>query len=119
VTQTHDHDHDAHAAIQSSSGVNEFEVLEQAVRELAIEKGLFSAEDHRRFSEWAESIGPSGGSKLVAKAWVDPQFNARLLADGTEGWIEEQLAAIITRDTMIGVAQPKADWTATSSPSAG
>jgi len=84
VTQTHDHDHDAHAAIQSSSGVNEFEVLEQAVRELAIEKGLFSAEDHRRFSEWAESIGPSGGSKLVAKAWVDPEFNARLLADGTE-----------------------------------
>jgi urocanate hydratase len=41
------------------------------------------------------------------------------LADGTEAWTEEQLAAIVTRDTMIGVAQPKADWTATSSPSAG
>jgi thiocyanate hydrolase subunit gamma len=36
-----------------------------------------------------------------------------------EGWTEEQLAAIVTRDTMIGVAQPKIDWTATSSPSAG
>ena len=55
-----------------------------AVRELAIEHGLFSAEDHRRFSEWAESIGPAGGSRLVAKAWVDPEFKARLLADGTE-----------------------------------
>ena len=84
MTQTHDHDHGAHAPIQSSSGVNEFEVLELAVRELAIEKGLFSTEDHRRFSEWAESIGPSGGSKLVAKAWVDPEFKTRLLADGTE-----------------------------------
>jgi hypothetical protein len=61
VTHTHDHDHDAHAPIQSSSQVSEFEVLELAVRELAIEKGLFSEEDHRRFSEWAESIGPSGG----------------------------------------------------------
>ena len=39
--------------------------------------------------------------------------------EGTDGWTEEQLAAIVTRDTMIGVALPKADWTATSSPSAG
>jgi nitrile hydratase len=28
--------------------------------------------------------------------------------DGTEGWSEEQLAAIVTRDTMVGVANPKA-----------
>jgi thiocyanate hydrolase subunit gamma len=42
-----------------------------AVRELAIQKGLLSHEDHRRFSEWGETIGPSGGSKLVAKAWTD------------------------------------------------
>ncbi|MDJ0429140.1 nitrile hydratase subunit alpha, partial [Rhodococcus fascians] len=51
---------------------------------MSIEHGLFSREDHRRFSEWAESVGPSGGSKLVAKAWVDPEFKKRLLADGTE-----------------------------------
>ena len=59
MRQTHDHDHDPHAAIQASDQVSEFEILEKAVRELAIEKGLFSEEDHRRFSEWAESIGPS------------------------------------------------------------
>jgi hypothetical protein len=41
-----------------------------AVRELAIQKGLFSHEDHRRFSEWGETIGPCGGSKLVAKVWT-------------------------------------------------
>jgi hypothetical protein len=41
-----------------------------AVRELAIQMG-FSNEDHRRFSEWAETIGPSRGSKVVAKAWTD------------------------------------------------
>ena len=28
--------------------------------------------------------------------------------DGTEGWSEEQLAAIVTRDTMVGVSNPKA-----------
>jgi nitrile hydratase len=26
---------------------------------------------------------------------------------GTEGWSEEQLAAIVTRDCMIGVARPQ------------
>lgn len=39
MSQTHEHDHDAHAPIQSSSPVSEFEILETAVRELAIEKG--------------------------------------------------------------------------------
>ncbi|MCL2535502.1 MAG: nitrile hydratase subunit alpha, partial [Nocardiaceae bacterium] len=48
---------DPHDPIQASEEISEFEVLELALRELAIEKGLFSAEDHRRFSEWAESIG--------------------------------------------------------------
>ncbi len=67
---SHDHDHGAHDPIQASEQVSEFEILERAVRELAIEKGLFSEEDHRRFSEWAESIGPSGGSKLVARAAI-------------------------------------------------
>lgn len=81
---SHDHDHGAHDPIQASDRVSEFEILERAVRELAIEKGLFSEEDHRRFSEWAESLGPSGGSKLVARAWTDPEFKALLLADGTE-----------------------------------
>ena len=52
--------------------ITDFEVLEIAVRELAIEKGLFTAEDHRRFTEWAEHIGPAAGSRLVAKAWIDP-----------------------------------------------
>jgi thiocyanate hydrolase subunit gamma len=35
---------------------------------------------------------------------------------GTEGWTEEQLAAIVTRDTMIGVALPQVDWTARTPP---
>jgi hypothetical protein len=37
--------------------------------------------------------------------------------EGTEGWSEEQLASIVTRDTMIGVAVPQVDWTATTPPS--
>src|SRR3984885_12590975 len=78
-----DHDHD-HKAAPMVEEITDYEVLEIAVRELAIEHGLFSAEDHRKFTEWAEAVGPAAGSRLVAKAWTDPAFNARLLQDATE-----------------------------------
>jgi hypothetical protein len=37
--------------------------------------------------------------------------------EGTEGWSEKDLAAIVTRDTMIGVALPQVDWTGSRPPS--
>jgi thiocyanate hydrolase gamma subunit len=81
----HDRDHGGHGHVHPDAPmvdeITDFEVLEIAVRELAIEKGLFTAEDHRKFSEWAESIGPAAGSRLAAKAWTDPAFKARVLAD--------------------------------------
>ena len=59
---THDHDH--HAPIEAADEISEFDVLETAIRELAIEKGLFSPEDHRRFMEWAQRIGPLVGLSI-------------------------------------------------------
>jgi thiocyanate hydrolase gamma subunit len=221
----HDHDHDDHAPIEEQDEATEFYIIETAIRELSIEKGLFSAEDHRRFMEWYDYIGPTGGARVVARAWMDPEFKNRLLADGvaackelgidwmqptgsgtpsdytflivcentpkvhhtmvctlcscyprpllghapawyersnyrrrmvrwprqllaefgtiipadvelrvhdsnqktrylvlpmrpagTEGWSEEKLASIVTRDTMIGVAVPSVDWTTSSTP---
>ena len=75
------HEHKAAPMVEE---ITDYEVLEIAVRELAIEHGLFTAEDHRKFTEWAESVGPAAGSRLVAKAWTDPAFKARLLKDGTK-----------------------------------
>jgi thiocyanate hydrolase subunit gamma len=53
-----EHDHPAgthdHPAAPMVDEVSDFEVLEIAVRELAIEKGLFTADDHRKFAEWGE-----------------------------------------------------------------
>ena len=79
--EDHDHEDHDHQAAPMVAEISDFEILEIAVRELAIEKGLFTAEDHRKFTEWAESIGPAGGSHLVAKAWTDPAFNQRVLTD--------------------------------------
>ena len=68
--------------------VSEFEILELAVRELAIEKGLFSADDHRRWSEYMETVGPLPAARLVAKAWLDPEFKKLAVSDGVKASLE-------------------------------
>ncbi|MGD0595828.1 MAG: nitrile hydratase subunit alpha [Acidimicrobiales bacterium] len=62
---------------------SDFEVLEIAVRELAIARGLISAADHRQWLEWMDAATPASGARLVAKAWVDTAYRERALANGT------------------------------------
>lgn len=68
--------------------VSDFEVLEMAVRELAIEKGLFNAEDHRRWTEYVHSLSPAPAARLVAKAWLDPEFKKLAVTDGIKASLE-------------------------------
>ena len=49
----HDHDHDRTVKPMVDE-ITDFEVLEIALRELCIEKGLFTAAEHRLFTEFAE-----------------------------------------------------------------
>ena len=79
---------DEHEAAPMVEEVSDFEVLEIAVRELAIEKGLFSAEDHRRWSEYVHSLGPLPAARLVAKAWLDPEFRKLAVNDGVKASLE-------------------------------
>jgi thiocyanate hydrolase gamma subunit len=78
----HDHDHDHDRTVKPMvDEITDFEVLEIALRELCIEKGIFTAEEHRHFTEFAEQIGPTPAARLVARAWLDPDFNALALAE--------------------------------------
>jgi thiocyanate hydrolase gamma subunit len=72
---------DLHRHAPEVEEITDFEVLEIAVRELAIEKGVFTAEDHRRFTEFVEQLDPTRGARLVAKAWLDPEFRRLALED--------------------------------------
>lgn len=82
MSDGHDHDHDHARTVKPMvDEITEFEVLEIALRELCIEKGLFTAEQHRHFTEFAEHIGPTPAARLVAKAWLDPTFKALALSD--------------------------------------
>jgi nitrile hydratase len=56
----------------------------RALEELLTEKGIVDSEFIDRVVEaYAQDIGPLNGAKVVARAWVDPAYKERLLADGT------------------------------------
>lgn len=80
----HDHDHgDPHAPrIDHDAGpASPYEVLERAMRELLIDKGVLSHQEIAAQIDLMDSRSPSLGAKVIARAWTDPAFKAQLLAD--------------------------------------
>jgi nitrile hydratase subunit alpha len=86
----HDHDHD-HAHDHGDPHVPQrdhdagpataYEVLEQAVRELLIGKGVLTAAEIAAQVDLMDSRSPALGAKVIARAWTEPKFKAQLLAD--------------------------------------
>lgn len=77
MSEAHDHGH-------HQTPPSPIERRAAALEELLTEKGLVPQgfiEDVIRLYE--NDIGPLNGAKVVARAWVDPQYRARLLEDGT------------------------------------
>ncbi|MBI3453668.1 MAG: nitrile hydratase subunit alpha [Rhodospirillales bacterium] len=79
----HDHIHagDPHAPVAEHGPSPEYLLLERAVRELLVAKGVFAADDMRRQIDLTDSRNPAMGAKLVARAWTDPAFRKKLLAE--------------------------------------
>jgi len=195
-----------HPPADDTSPPSHYELMALAMKELLTEQGTLTNDEIRAQLEKIDSWKPAKGAAMVARAWTDPKFRARLLDDageaikefgidpgevklvcventdevqnvivctlcscypravlglppdwykskayrsrvvieprevlaefgteipedmtlrvhdslatlrylvlprrpaGTEGWSEEQLAEIVTRDTMVGVANPK------------
>jgi nitrile hydratase len=82
-THSHPHDHPHPTQPDADETLTYYQVMETALRELLIEKGVFTADDMRRTVEAMDARSPAQGARVVAKAWVDPAFKQRLLADGT------------------------------------
>jgi len=85
----HSHSHDLapltpHAPPAADEKVHAYhQILGLALKELLIEKGVFTADEIRKAIEWRDTITPAMGAKIVARAWTDPAYKERLLADGT------------------------------------
>ena len=73
----------------------------KALEALLVEKGLISTDViDAVVRQYEQDIGPLNGAKVVARAWKDPAYKARLLEDGTAaiaemGYIGQQGADMV------------------------
>ena len=81
MSQGHEHDHSPPP--DKDGPVTYYQAMEGAVRELLIEKGIVTADEVRATIEAMDARSPALGARVVARAWTDPAYKARLLADGT------------------------------------
>jgi nitrile hydratase len=76
---THSHDDDHHG-----SELGEMQLRVRALETILTEKGYVDPKALDLIIEAYETkIGPHNGARVVAKAWVDPEFKRRLLQDGS------------------------------------
>jgi len=87
----HDHDHDHPHEPISNGDEPPAAARARALEQLLIEKGAISREDVRERIDWLVSRSPTDGARLVARAWVDPGFKQRLLADARSAALELDL----------------------------
>ena len=100
-------DHD-HTAMEHADGpLSDHQLLGEALRELLVEKGVVSAAEIQAAIERMDERGPHLGARVVARAWTDPAYKTRLLADGSaavdELGIEVQPTRLITVENTAGV----------------
>ena len=76
----HDHEHEAESYASLRT---------KALESLLVEKGYVTTDAiDALVKTYEEDIGPMNGARVVARAWVDPEYKARLLQDGTKAIAE-------------------------------
>ena len=74
----HEHEAESYASLRT-----------RALESLLVEKGYITTDAiDALVKTYEEDIGPMNGAKVVARAWVDPDYKARLLEDGTNAIAE-------------------------------
>jgi nitrile hydratase subunit alpha len=78
VNEAHNHSHDG---VKPSAEAGYYAGRIRAIEALLVEKGVLRKEDMRRQIEYMEARTPANGARMVARAWVDPEYKALLLSD--------------------------------------
>jgi hypothetical protein len=79
----HDHPHPRQADLEDAP-LAHYMALTDAVLDLLVTKGVVTAGEVRRALELVDAASPAAGARMIAKAWVDPAYKERLLADANE-----------------------------------
>jgi nitrile hydratase alpha subunit len=104
--ETHAHDH-GHAHPHAPSREDDDVALTRdeakflALKSILIEKGLVTADEIRARMELDESHTWHQGARMIARAWVDPDYKARMVADGKAAAIE--LGIPVTEAAIVAV----------------
>lgn len=80
----HDHNHNHPHPLQpdlEDSPLSHYQAMTLALGELLIEKNVITAAEIHRMIEIIDSKNPGNGARLIARAWLDDDFEARLLKD--------------------------------------
>ena len=104
--EDHDHDHHDHS---HGSEISPMDARARALETILTQKGYVDAAALDAIVETYEAkIGPRNGAKVVAKAWADPAYKARLMTDATGAIAEfgftgrqgEHMVAVANTDTV-------------------
>ena len=105
MTHEHDHDHGPEFTAVPSDPTLRVKALES----LLVEKGLVDpAALDAIIDTYEHQVGPRNGARVVARAWSDPAYKARLLEDATAAILElgftgaqgEHMVAVENTDTV-------------------
>src|SRR5215210_5677442 len=80
----HDHKHDHHDHAHGSE-LSETQLRVRALETVLTEKGYIDSETIDQLIEAYETqIGPHNGARVIARAWMDPEFKKELLRDASK-----------------------------------
>ena len=76
-----EHDGHHHEGVKPRAEADYYAGRIRAIEELLVEKGVLTKEDVRRQIEYLDARSPANGARMVARAWVDPEYKTLLLSD--------------------------------------
>ncbi len=95
---SHGHDHPETATERATSPLA---ARVRAMEALLVEKGVVTEAEIQDNIAYMDSRSPANGARLVARAWTDEAFKARLLADGKAAAIEFGIDAVASPDLAV------------------
>ena len=76
--QNHSHDHN-HPGMAADAELGYYARRAQSIESLLVEKGICTTAEVQGMVERIEARSPADGARAVARAWIDPDYKARLL----------------------------------------
>ena len=96
-------DHEPHKGVRPDEDLGPRARRALAIHELLVDKEVVAAGEVEEQARRIQSRSLSDGSRVVARAWVDPEFKSRLLTDARSAVGELGLG--LTRDAELAVVE--------------